>query len=381
MRFHPAGPRPIWYQLDVPQGYPTTDWDTQLSGFLRQRDSGGLHASFPFFLDPGPNDQAGMDFYSSPGDTGVNTAPPISQGPIVEAIQNQPDSRPSSSAVGSKHSTSTEARYYVDGTGARAPFGGKSKHRYSIANIGLLHHGDATDPSTSSVPNGIVSLAPNNAMLDGIQSECRLQEAHSDRLPLPSYSQVQFFVRQYFDNFHPIFPFLQRSAFSHSISQDWVLLLAVSAVGSRYTRRLQGQQPSDFLLDILRKILRCHMYELDADGDISIPFTPGNHSTEHTASPRIQTLQAGLLVVLCMLHCGKKAYLDLAFVDRHYLVEACNKLGLLSPRPPTTSTHPEATFGPDGTGGWTKRESRIRTGMMIWVFWFSLRAYLTRGKG
>jgi hypothetical protein len=348
-----------------PEGYPdAADWGRQLAGFLRQRDNPDVDASFPFFFGPEVDSQAGMGLYNSSGGTGGNTVSPAGQ-----ACQAQPRSTSSFSPSGSKHSHSTEGRLYVDGSGARAPFGGKSKHRYSIANIDLLDHGDGAESPTSSGADRLVPVSSYDSMVQGIREECHLQQLRFDLVSLLSRSQAQFFARQYFANFHPVFPFLRQSSFSHDVTQDWILLLAVCAVGSRYTRRLHGQEPSDYLLDLLRKILRRQMYGLENSQDPSAPFVPGNyHNTaRQPSSTRIQTLQAGILTVMCMLHSGKRAYMDSAFLDRHYLVEACNKLGLLSPRSRTDAITPKAAVQADATSVWARRESEIRTGMMIWV--------------
>lgn len=348
-----------------PEAYPdAADWGTQLAGFLRQRDNADVDASFPFFFGPEADSQAGMGLYNnSSGDAGANAVTPAGQ-----AFQGQPSSTSSFSPAGTKHSVSTEGRLYVDGSGARAPFGGKSKHRYSVANIDLLDHGDNVESPTSSAADQLIPISSYDSMVQGIREECHLQQLRFDLVSMLSRSQAQFFARQYFDNFHPVFPFLRQSSFSHDISQDWILLLAVCAVGSRYTRRLHGQEPSDSLLDLLRKILRRRMYGLENAQDPSVPFIPGNHSmARQTSNTRIQTLQAGILAVMCMLHSGKKAYTDAAFLDRHYLVEACNKLGLLSQRARTGGVTPETVSRADATGVWARRESEIRTGMMIWV--------------
>jgi hypothetical protein len=74
------------------------------------------------------------------------------------------------------------------------------------------------------------------------------------------------------------------------------------------------------------------------------------------------------LNIACMLHSGKKALVECALVERHYLVEACHSLRLLvQPRksydPRTATDLDHNSFLHD----WQTKESKIRTGMMIWV--------------
>jgi hypothetical protein len=72
-------------------------------------------------------------------------------------------------------------------------------------------------------------------------------------------------------------------------------------------------------------------------------------------------------------HSGRKNLMERANLERHYLVEICNSMGLISDKHVTEliSGATELT-GQETVRGWLEQESRIRTGMMIWVAFQSL---------
>lgn len=349
-----------------PPGFQTNEWDTQLSDYLRQ-GAGSEPFNSPFPQIPSIEMHTGLysdmhNPYSGPEATMVSSR--YKPSPSLVSL---PSAKSSSSDNTSRSSTNTEGNYYADGSGYRAPFGGRSKQRYSIANVDVLQPDDADEqPIHPPSSQDSALLSAYEAMINGLSSEYRLSASRGASPPFPTYTQTQFYVQQYFENFHPAFSFLRRVTFSYEASRDWILLLAVSVVGSRYMRRVRGPTLSDSMLAALQSILRRQRYGLGADQSGGAPFAPGYVARKDDACPRIQTLQAGVLAVICMLHCGSKDYLDMALVDRHYLVEACNSLGLLSPRPASNWTVPGGSSHAENTA-WVQEQTEIRTGMMIWV--------------
>ncbi|PSN59513.1 hypothetical protein BS50DRAFT_508317 [Corynespora cassiicola Philippines] len=271
-------------------------------------------------------------------------------------------------------SSSTQGRYYVDSAGARAPFGGRSHNREVIGGAQAMQP-DETDRANSSMSceiSGADSLCPSmlyDNFVEGIVASDSLASLNIDLTRLPTCAQLQLYVRHYFENFHPIFPFLRKSSFVEDALQEPLLLLAASVIGSRYLRRLQGREPGEILSHILSTILRRCKYgydqQIDNERDSDV-FSPGYLPNEREC-PSLSMLQAGILNLFCMLHSGKKSAVESAFVERHYLVEACNSLGLLAQSVVGDAIQPTANAEPtDLVRRWLLRESKIRTGMMIW---------------
>ena len=340
-----------------PSEYQFGDWDSQLADFLRQREDTATNASFPFFFPGQADGQPSGQLYDTSMNLTVTPNAHIDLAQSIGAAQTEILQTPTSSEGGSKKSSSTEGNYYVDGTGARAAFGGRRRQRFSIANVDVLHEEDIPDTPSTGTSDNLVSRAAYEFMMAGVREI--MPHESSQSLPL-SHTNVQTFVRQYFESFHVAFPFI-RPATLRELSHDWTLLLAVAATGSRYTRRSSGHHYSDYLLDALHKRLRRLMYE-PASMDDTTPFAPGQ-SIRGQSRPRLQTVQARILAVTCMLHSGRKTLMDSALVDRQYLVEACGSLGLLS----LSAESKAASLAQRKSGDWLPREDDTRTGIMIWV--------------
>ena len=134
---------------------------------------------------------------------------------------------------------------------------------------------------------------------------------------------------------------------------------------------------SEQLFDLLGAILTRCKYGIElqvALGDKDVDYVPSCPAQFDTI-PSIPVLQAGILNIACMLHSGRKALVERALVERHYLVEACHSLQLLvqSKRPYNFKTTTNSDHD-DLLVEWQMRESKIRSGMMIWV----TRSYLSR---
>jgi hypothetical protein len=281
----------------------------------------------------------------------------------------------SRSVVGSAvSSNSSEGRYYVDGSGARAPFGGRAHNRDSIGTIATLHEAHSNEAASVESPEHsaaelICSTAAYGSLIHAIESE-RQRPHHTDIPYLPSRLQMEVYVRHYFKHFHPIFPFLRKFSFVNDAMTEPLLLLAVSVVGSRYTRRLHGSDSGEELFRLLDIILRRRRYGYTSTCNVEnedAPFIPDQRVQAHV-HPSLQMLQAGILHVMCMMHSGKRVLVERAFVDRHYLAEACHSLGLISQSHEYEDRgSPSQLLSQEYIDKWIKRESEARTGMMIWV--------------
>ncbi|KAL5119901.1 hypothetical protein ACEQ8H_002263 [Pleosporales sp. CAS-2024a] len=225
--------------------------------------------------------------------------------------------------------------YYVDGDGARAPFGGK----YSAAAT-------SNPSSTGSVNSCLCTQAAYENMIRAILAECSRHSNGSRPPTLPTISDMNLYTNAYFDHFHSIFPFLRKSDFPVVAANEWLLLLAVAAVGSRYSRC----QQSGFLCNALDSVLQHRKYGFESD-----------------TLPSLTTLQAGILNIVLLQYSGIERLMNRAAVDRHYLIEACNSLRLITcPTAAENTARPEDRHETENLRQWLKKESKRRTGMMIW---------------
>jgi len=289
----------------------------------------------------------------------------------AQLLSNGSESTPAGLVPGSDTSLdTTENPYYVDGNGARAPFGGRIRQRGSIVASEELRDTacDITKaPACSDLPAEL-QLCPQAAyenLVQNISLERPQYDVHGSFTSFPSLSLMQLYVSYYFEHFHPIFPFIRKLDFPCAALNEWLLLLAVAAVGSKYIQRGQDENSEEMLSRTLDAALRHHRYgfclEHNAPTCTDI-FLPGEKSQ---ASPNLATLQAGILNVLLLQHSGGKMDMDRALIDRHYLVEACYLLGLISAKPVTE--HNRSIESQDLAQQWLERETEIRTGLMIWV--------------
>lgn len=371
-------------------------WSTSVNTMVSPDAFGlpGLSLSDINWLSPGPIDldallaNIGENAHGNAEQWSCSIATTTPSAPAIPTVQPSPhlnttdfntENTPREVTLERSASVS-ENRYYVDGTGARAPFGGKGQH--SICSEGTVDLEEeeanvAITPVQTSNRSSLCPLAAYQSLIEGIATESRKSLIEVNPSSLPTHEQVAVSVRQYFECFHPIFPFLRRSSFALDASKSWLLLLAVSVVGSRYLQLSQHARLSEQLFDLLGAILTRCKYGIElqvALGDKDVDYVPSCPAQFDTI-PSIPVLQAGILNIACMLHSGRKALVERALVERHYLVEACHSLQLLvqSKRPYNFKTTTNSDHD-DLLVEWQMRESKIRSGMMIWV----TRSYLSR---
>jgi len=277
-------------------------------------------------------------------------------------------------ATSTRPAKTFKSRYYVDGTGSRAPFGGKTQDPTCSSEPAQRHEAEANMPTTPHEMLDAISLCPSEAyqsLLHGITTEARTALIEIEPSDLPTHMHVSICVRRYFEKFHPIFPFLRRPSFSHDASNSWHLLLAVAVVGSRYMYHSQHSQLNASLPRLLSIVLTSQKYglmSLDVVDEEEFVHIPGCTTVSKRTCPTLSLLQAGVLNIICLLHSGKKALVERAFVERHYLVEACQSMGLLANTTRFGSLDNLTKSGHEHmVGAWLAQEAKIRTGMMIWV--------------
>ncbi|KAF2459383.1 hypothetical protein BDY21DRAFT_189709 [Lineolata rhizophorae] len=74
-----------------------------------------------------------------------------------------------------------------------------------------------------------------------------------DKALLPSLEAVNCFVQLYFENFHPIFPILHQPTFDPN-KAPWQMILAISAIGCRYSKAPGSQAAADEFQDYTKSM-------------------------------------------------------------------------------------------------------------------------------
>lgn len=286
------------------------------------------------------------------------------------------------SMVDSVSSARAKGRYYVDGNGARAPFGGvpmqgrtglvpdssvrKDHHSPASASHMDTSSPDTAEPhasSSSGLVADFVSGQTYGALLRGLEAESRASLLRGfDMASFPTQLQVAEFARLYFEKFNSLFPFLRKKSFLHDTQSHWPLLLAVSAVGSRYISGHEIRQTRDLLSDLLQQVGSKYLRNLplqDREGSLMSPVADTN---PRASASDLATLQCAILSTICLFHSGNTELVSRALADRFYLVEACNALHLLSPAD-KNGIHAPGT----SVDQWLRAQSWTRAGMMIWV--------------
>ncbi|KAL6820065.1 fungal-specific transcription factor domain-containing protein [Trichoderma camerunense] len=255
------------------------------------------------------------------------------------------------SKLGSEGNKSMTGSYYVDGDGSRAPFRGQTSGRWRDRRINDASTPgssitNCTDGGTGGLWEGpLVSVDSYNNLIRKLGRENLVVDTNF----FPSLHCIEAGVRSYFANFHPIFPFIRRKTFSEESKKYWELLLAVAVVGSKYSTSNEEPQLSPEFIAILDGISSSQMCH---DGPAE------------TGIPSMSSLQATSLLLICTLHRGKSKMTRRALLERHYLVEACNELNLLSGESEDTYVqHDYNKLVED----WSMNQSRTRTGLMIWL--------------
>ncbi|KAL2680513.1 hypothetical protein Neosp_008115 [[Neocosmospora] mangrovei] len=295
---------------------------------------------------------------------------------------DKPRSVSTKSSASSRDSRVTEGRLYVDGAAARVPFRGCLTETHSATGVSPSDRSAGTpDHPASPVSTGFVTgrmpTAGEDFILESVYDDLILQVQSTsyikalDHAPttMPPLPHIQRFVKLYFENFHPCYPFVQKSRFciSHRrpIPQpdDWVLLLAVSAVGAWYCPEAQSLRWRDAMFDMVNAHMVFRISSPPQD-DHEILWRPSGQ-TSTSVRFGLPTLQASILNLIWMVQSGKENLMHRAMADRHHIVEQCKALHLLSMR--------ESDFKLDRSPPellverWSDFQAKIRTGMMTWL--------------
>ncbi|PNP51248.1 hypothetical protein THARTR1_08152 [Trichoderma harzianum] len=265
------------------------------------------------------------------------------------------------SKLGSEASKSMTGSYYVDGDGSRAPFRGQTARRWRDRHVMATNDASTPGSSITSYTDGGPGVLWEGPFVSVDSYNNLMRELGRENLAVdtnffPSLQCIEACVRSYFANFHPIFPFIQKRTFSEESNKHWKLLFAVAVVGSKYNTSNEEPQLSPEFIAILDGMSSSQMSRHGPTGSQS-------QRMEYSGFD-LPSLQAASLSLICSLHRGKSNMTRHALFERHYLVGVCNELNLLSGEPEDSHIHHDYS---KLVQDWSMNQSRIRTGLMIWL--------------
>lgn len=297
---------------------------------------------------------------------GAEAPPPSTYGTVQspESTISPRNGGESEGVARSTDSSSSVGTFYVDGNPWRAPLKASPSRRRSTRTVLGREGIPSTSPSngtTAEVGEGVLADAPPSrayeAIVSKIKAEAPLWEGQKpDLTEYPSPSQMESFFKLYFRHFHQTLPFLRRDASFYELSCHWVLLLALCAIGSRYCPGGSGRDGS-LLFDILGKVLSHRVSGFPFETPLH-PWAASRQTTPDDEDP-LSLLQAAVLNLIWKVHGGKEHAARGALAERHRIVAACTHMDLLGGL--------ESEGAASGRRDWWEEQSRIRTGLAIWV--------------
>ncbi|KAH7309835.1 hypothetical protein B0I35DRAFT_379449 [Stachybotrys elegans] len=298
---------------------------------------------------------------SIPGNRGISVSPAAetnisSRNELHETYSSSP-SRCDDTGTVSTGSSSHDGTLYVEGSITRAPFKGRRTYDSQVAtrdtdkeNIHSRAQGLSVEAYESLRRNVSASAASNNAVLR----------------TLPTLEKARELVAVYFSRFHPIYPFLPRSTRNLEQPANWMLLLAVIATGSTYSDESHHSSISQELFAILHLSLRQYSEDLPNGLSYNQCSCASDSPEECYFHRQLPVLQSVVLDTMHELHGGNIKAVHRASASRHRLVDTCRAMSLLE----IGSVHHVPDYGEGAEieeQEWLKVESRLRTGLMIWL--------------
>ncbi|KAI0151025.1 hypothetical protein BJ166DRAFT_581739 [Pestalotiopsis sp. NC0098] len=275
----------------------------------------------------------------------------------TQSLFSDPDSAISRGSHGSG------SFFYVDGDGSRASL--RPVFRNSSATYPPATWRHERSPGALAVDQIPVRLYQRFA--NHLQTEFYKVIGSN----VPSYQQVSLWVNTYFEQFHPSFPFLRRPRFWEDDS-DWLVLLAVAAVGTSISNTADAAQYRHSLIEILQQMVSHRFASMQGRHDSRAEWiSPGTDSftVSGPGTPDLATLQASVLSMICLMHGGKNEEISLAMAERSKLVDACHAMRLLSNSSAyhfsDSARDPEAQCQ-----AWYQHQALSRVGLMIWLLDF-----------
>ncbi|PCG95982.1 Transcription factor [Penicillium occitanis (nom. inval.)] len=335
------------YPQDLAMEDSQSDGLSYSSAGTAPQSSAGLEMGLAQVYDESARDSFGL------GSTQIHSTAPktkffTSEGTLESSLSSSP---------------SFDGMYYVEGTAGRAAF----NRRISQRNNGM----ESTTPEREgiSVSSGLSSISQDvfvsqtvyEDLLCKVQVKCNSLGIGPDKAALPTRNEIEQHIQSYFNGFHATYPFLQKKPSQFVSTGGWLLLLAVAAVGLRYSH----EEPETSLSYLVDRIVSDHFNDFECNNNEQ-PWIPGADARELSVLDLI-IVQAGLLNCLLLLHSGRTNSIRRALNQRYRLVEACNWLGVLSAVESTPLNRIEAVNSEDVVSRWLNGEARVRTGWMMWM--------------
>jgi hypothetical protein len=342
-------------------------WDNQLS--IVPDGLGSMAFTFSSeFVEPNLDSSW---LLNQPTDIAISNTERLALNPVHRsssvAVESSGDKR-TDSLHGSSTSRSTEGALYVEGTVARAPFRGQLRHSVASAaeavSPELTHEASSSPEEVESQEScsTYVSDTLYSEMTTMLRQEAEIHGFGPEITLIPSLGHIRCFVRLYYENLHPTFPFLRNSLSVWKDPSSWILLLAVSIIGAKYL----GDPWSSSMSRLLERVVshRLDSNSKDDDEEGNDTWVPGSFQPRNRLD--LITLQAAIINSIYRLHSGQKDMIEDALSQRLVLIEECRRMGLLSHVPINVDSGP--IHNTDATvTAWLRAQSELRTGMMIWV--------------
>ncbi|KAF5570669.1 hypothetical protein FPHYL_1035 [Fusarium phyllophilum] len=128
---------------------------------------------------------------------------------------------------------------------------------------------------------------------------------------LPSLQHMQIYMQVYFEEYHPVFPLLHKATFLPT-RDDWLLSLAVSAIGCLFSKTLQSREVYPVMQEFLRRAIRIQL------------------ERSQTSTPSISVAQASVLNQIGMMYGGDLRFAERAHETMAQLATQCRKIASIS---------------------------------------------------
>ncbi|KAI7764326.1 hypothetical protein LZL87_013293 [Fusarium oxysporum] len=260
---------------------------------------------------------------------------------------------------------STQATHYSDGAGFRESRG----ERYMRQRRAAYTEGKGPSPGHHIYPswlndlNAKVAAASRSnwasseipdSIFEELMSRLDLHETSSHILAdfathknsLLTKTTFQLFISLYFEHFHPVNPFVDRSHLSIPL-WGWSLCLATAAIGSKYFGSEEVNRFGDCLCCILHELMA---RELDfVKSQEPLPY-----------------IQARILASVGLCQSGQLELLRCGYNASSMVAQACLRLRLLGEDDNIGSYQDDQNMEQKWIT-WRFRETRRRTGLFVWL--------------
>ncbi|KAG9496469.1 hypothetical protein J7337_011245 [Fusarium musae] len=163
---------------------------------------------------------------------------------------------------------------------------------------------------------------------------------------LPSLQHMQIYMQVYFEEYHPVFPLLHKATFLPT-KDNWLLSLAVSAIGCLFSQTVQSREVYPIMQEFLRRAIRIQL------------------ERSQTSTPNICVAQASVLNQIGMMYGGDLRFAECAQETMAQLATQCRKIASFSNILGNSSVG-ENVVSKDWQA-WIKAELEIRLFYCAWL--------------